>query len=588
MDNFDINQTPKTTKITADFGQFFKPQVSSKNRKNKEELAQLAEILGLPELRKCSIRGREGPLRLVHYDLDYEFDYPSVRGLVCDLDNKVMVCSSLGYIETIVCDEVKRAQQKIMLKSPKGWTRPPFQRYFDESRVKFYPGFEGTSIRIFKYGGKVYYSNHRSLDASKSWWGESLTFQELFEKLSGPQKEELFNQDKDYSQFCHYFTIVHPDLLLATSLHVGNGFLVYMGSERVYHGNPFEGVDDQQIDNQNYFQDHYDRFVYDFEAVSRGYHTDSFVYHLANFPSLQEVNNHLKEGFASAGWSTVPGNSTDPVTRKGKLPPGFNIFQPSEYTLMMVYDQDQKISQCYRIQSTEYTRRLNARNNQNDVYWQFCRLVDELNLKDGMKVTFNRLVALRIKNHLKSTDVLEEAKKEYYDKGSIDFSQWIEPKPFYLQLKRSAYKNQQQRFDLIVQIWINFYLSLPPTSHKDAINLIDQYYADRDDLTHWLYDQFIHQNNPFDAHVSDFYKIYQDVHQFTNRMLSWSHNKGKSYKDLFYQNLRTTIYRQKTYRFFSLIKNLCDYTRQNKIHENTEPEELLTSSGSDSPSPTDN
>ena len=108
-------------------------------------------------------------------------------------------------------------------------------------------GFEATVMRVYKHDGKVYHSTHRRLDASRSRWGASITFGDMYVQLGGPSNDVLFDEKKAYSPFCHIFLMVHPDILIATKANVGTGYLVYLGPKKMWNIDsspyPLEQVD---------------------------------------------------------------------------------------------------------------------------------------------------------------------------------------------------------------------------------------------------------------------------------------------------------------------------------------------------------
>ena len=88
------------------------------------------------------------------------------------------------------------------------------------------PFYEGVTLRVFKWNGKVYYASNRRLDARESKWGDSKNFYTMYQEAKGPSEDELFDKDCPYSHTMYVFTIVHPDILNATRQHVIDPYIV--------------------------------------------------------------------------------------------------------------------------------------------------------------------------------------------------------------------------------------------------------------------------------------------------------------------------------------------------------------------------
>lgn len=86
--------------------------------------------------------------------------------------------------------------------------------------------FEGTILRIIWWGGKMHMMTHKRLTVKNSRHGDSYTFEELFFKCGGPNKEFLFDTTKQYDPWCYIFLISHPSLWSSSLQLTSCGYLV--------------------------------------------------------------------------------------------------------------------------------------------------------------------------------------------------------------------------------------------------------------------------------------------------------------------------------------------------------------------------
>ena len=161
-------------------------------------------------------------IALMHYRVNrgknYQQDspaHPDVRGWVVDVHNLKLVAKSFPYTPAITLDQI----DSDTIVDDNG------QVYrFDKPMYK--EGFEGTTIRVFRHAGKTYYSSHRRLDTSKSRWGSSIPFRQMYDELGGPH--DLFDESKAYSPHCYVFLVVHPDVAHVSQKDIGNGWVQFL------------------------------------------------------------------------------------------------------------------------------------------------------------------------------------------------------------------------------------------------------------------------------------------------------------------------------------------------------------------------
>ncbi len=202
----------------------------------------------------------EHNLYMVHHKPEANLaDYGQIRGIVIDTEAKAIICRSYGYTPTVMIDRitVQPGDGNIHLIDELS-----FEHAMNPARIHFKIGFEGTMINVFKHDGKVYRSTRKRLDASRSRWGNSDTFMDMYWSLGGPGNDDLFDPDSKYSPYCHTFIIVHPDVLVVSKDNIGDGYLVYLGPKQMWSvdynicpykqtqkdGSLYSGVSQEQFD----------------------------------------------------------------------------------------------------------------------------------------------------------------------------------------------------------------------------------------------------------------------------------------------------------------------------------------------------
>jgi hypothetical protein len=119
------------------------------------------------------------------------------RGTIVDVTSKRIVCRSFPYTPVIDM-KIRKAQSE---------------------KTKLYEAREGNVVRIFKYGGEVFYTTHRRLNCSRSWWSNpKVTFKTMFDDACKEKKfnvERLF-ADKGSDNRIYVFLVIHQENQLTT------------------------------------------------------------------------------------------------------------------------------------------------------------------------------------------------------------------------------------------------------------------------------------------------------------------------------------------------------------------------------------
>jgi hypothetical protein len=239
--------------------------------------------------------------KLVHYNVDtVNISKPEdfirrVRGLIVK-DNKVLV-ESFGYTPTVVLSELKPNEVgDFTLIDTDLQTHNIPKNLMEESSV--YPLLDGTLLRVWKHNGVVNISTHKKLNASKSHWGSSSTFTELFLKYTKNyfNLEDLFNDENVESDkvVCHNFLLVDSDLLICSQVNLGekSGFVLYINS---VNGSLPEAVTPKNVS------------VYEVK-----YTTDTF-FKMESLKNLEDQNKFIKYGFHSDEFKEDFGSSGEGV-----------------------------------------------------------------------------------------------------------------------------------------------------------------------------------------------------------------------------------------------------------------------------------
>lgn len=292
---------------------------------------QIAKILNIKNDSSWDILDGDdqNPLRLIHYrdSGKNKLHIPHVRGLVLDLAEKRVVCDSYGYTPVATVDEL---YNQVVLECSDG------QRVtFSPETFEIFQGFEGTIIRMWKHGGEVLYSSHRKLDTSKSYYGDSPFFKDIFtEVLNGPKPEDLFQNEEDSSKV-HTFIMVHPTLLNASKIPIEKGFLVYLTSKDMKTGVQFK---DSRVQTT---------------SILPPYGDPSMIYTPKPL-SVSEANQILKYGF----------HPNRPLATDKRL-------QMGEFIILKSKDK------IFKVQSPAYGWRSDIRDNDPNITHRFYTLLDD-------------------------------------------------------------------------------------------------------------------------------------------------------------------------------------------------------------------
>jgi hypothetical protein len=294
-----------------------------------------APALGVAPSRKWNCIDQDDNLQLFHYNSEITpvGEVAKVRGLVYDPKEEVLVARSYSATPTVKTSAIALDEEgNLSFTDTEG-----VEHTLPKDGFYFKLGYEGTIMRVYKHHGKVYHSSHKRLDTSRSHWGNSPTFETIYDELGGPKDEVLFDPSKDYSPYCHIFLMVHPKLLLSSLQDVGSGYLVYLGAVKMWEG--------------KYEEDKVDTELRTFETVaelpSELSGADKFILSPPEI-TLEQANQHLEKGWSGEGGEFV-----------------------------IVYAREHKegeMPRLFKFASPQYEKRLSVRNNDPSIYHRFVEL----------------------------------------------------------------------------------------------------------------------------------------------------------------------------------------------------------------------
>jgi len=388
----------------------------------------------------------------------------------------------------------------------------------NQNNVKFKVGYEGTLINIFKHDGVVYRSTRKRLDAERSRWGTSKTFMEMYYQLGGPSDEVLFDPMSKYSPWVHSFIIVHPDVLVVTKDNVGEGYLVYLGSKRMYSteydecpykqlrqdGTPF-------LTDQEFLQD---------ERVNAGW-IDPISHTPTNFLSptsltLEEANQHLLFGSYE---------SFDHADLDRRMLPG-------EFVIVHQTD-DQGHEKMLRVESHAYNWRSQMRDNNPNLLNRFFHLVSH-SYTSGM-----------IEKYPVFTPYDERSIKAQIESGG--YVVWPQVP------SKVDMSNKEVR---LYNIWLAFLNAVPLHRQKEVAGYLNYLYMKRNELVSWLR----HLENLGHMDPALFSKRVLNILEIARRFAQQNSN-GKTVKNATKDNIRNLIMKEEGASLYRLIKEMDAYKK---------------------------
>ena len=392
-------------------------------------------------------------LYLVHYKKDSNMHkYGHIRGLIIDINEKLIVCSAYKYTPVIRSDELKPINDKLEFMDDLG------NKYVGNmDDIKIVPGFEVVTIRVFLYKGKVYYSTYRKIDVwnSGSKWGDSIEFDKMAIEL-GIQKQDLFpNKNKLYSNYAHVFMLVHDGILNVTKADIKNGYIVYGGVKQLWNIEDISISDKDLIDTSPVNIDH----VSDIEQAKNGLGILKPEYF-----NLNQANLFLKYGY---------------YPNRDQIDDRLNS---GEFVIVYLNGTSDQFNNVLRIESSSYRWRSIIKDDHPNLKFRFYQLLNMCN------------------NDLSNPEVLNNFKSLFPSITKYNINSIIEKLEngyihFWPNVNNGNVLNSNSTFeDKMYNIWACFIMTVPLCKQKYAASLYNEYYKNKKMIAETLHEIFSNEN----------------------------------------------------------------------------------------------
>jgi len=403
----------------------------------------ISHILGIENNDNWQVISSDDNVHLVHYSQNADLNqYSSLRGVVVDTEEKRIVCSSFGYAPSFTVDYVEEGVNTVVDEYDK-------VHNVDLTNAKFRIGYEGTILRVFKHKGKVYYSTHRRLDASKSTWGNTKTFTEMYSELGGPTEDELFPEDIESPPYVYVFLVSHPDVMMCSHVPTQTGFIVFLGRlDMSGNGN------DEELPFKH-------RLITDRDVIDLNEEQGIIS---SRYLSTDEANKFLRTGFHNLD------NKRDKRLSHGEfviaeVPNGEQNNYPGENVSL------------YKFASPAYEWRCNMRGKDSNLYHRFFALATDSYGKKPLEKYYREYPIVPCFVH-------EEQVKELLQQG------WILEWPNNKRQNVLATKKKPSNKELLYNIWACFLLSVPLAFQEKVADFLSSYSKDRIKVVDWLLEKY--------------------------------------------------------------------------------------------------
>lgn len=508
---------------------------------------KIASILKLPDTNGWVVTDfiSDKGLYCIHYDKYADMSkYGHLRGIIVDVANEIVVCKSYGHTPTVEIDEIGFESGCFKFKDVSD-----YEHIVDVSRVRFRVGYESTVMRVWKHDGDVYTSTHRRINPEKSRWGTSIPFKKMYENLEGPTTE-LFGEEP-YSPWCHLFLMVHPDILIASKLPVGKGFLVYLGAIKVW--NP----EDTHFDKLKGFSSidltkpHEPKNV----TNKQPFNPEKPVIFKSGDITLPEANRHLKYGFYN-----------DFKMHDRRLETG-------EFVIMTEVDEKDEVIRTFKISSVPYSWRNDMRDNNPNLYHRFFQLADGQFINTETPFGLEQYEAkFPLLTHYKQNELHDLCSN---GEGFVVWPQLDETSSHSGDVRGKMLDTPEKRR---YNIWQCYVASAPLHNQKFIIDMYNQYVDDRYKVIKWLQDIEL-SNVLLDNIGSEYSDRVKNIIEETRKYAAVLDKRGvsskfKSMKQLVHKNIYDLIMKEGGFSLYRLRKLMLykenpDYNKINDVTQRT-------------------
>jgi len=456
----------------------------------KWKIVDKNESYGLYMIHYTASADLRDPINLkINSDTNQNITWGYYRGIVIDINEEKVVCGSEGYTTTVYSDKiVPNNTGNIILND----VNKVFYNV-NVSNALFKVGHEGIVLRIFWYKEKLWIISHKKLDISRSTWGKSITFLQMFDGLTntiGWKPDSLFKTVESKKQsVCHSFIMVHPDLLVGSKQDVGAGYLVYLGARAT--GN--------KIDNNHVNFPPVESFTINDFKVDKPKILESR--HL----TILEANIFLQYGF----YQYLP--DTDNNSRIQYSDSNDIRHETGEFIIMSKIVNGIEIPVA-KIQSTSYTWRTEqVRMGNPNIYNQLFILFEDMFNEKPIELkrfvnkfplidldSFNEedlpIVRWKNKNNVSIKDISNPEMSEIKDNFERDAKSFI---------KGSSNRSYT--------IFINLLLSVPLHRQIEVADMRSLFFREIEELINWIGDLFTDENVMENENINGYVKNAMEI-----------------------------------------------------------------------------
>ncbi len=478
----------------------------------------------------------EDNLYLVHYT-EQPFDprFKNIRGIIVDIERKITVCSSLPYTPIATVDKlVVTSNGNMNIIDDVGNN---YQMKMKNIRIQY--GFEGLTVRVFMYNGKVFISTYKKINikGSSSRWGGILktTYIEMYKNMNGPKDEELFDLTTNYSPFVHIFIMVNPNLFLV-SRQKTYGYIVYLATKRMWSSR-----------NINLPKEEIDRTLWSpknlVTQISEIIFKENYLYPVDL--KLADANVVLESGYYD--YTTLP----NPMLQDPRLGSGEFV--------MLYHNQNEKLVDLIRIQSTAYSWRSSIREIEPNLLYRFYELLDSTqfnkNNSDALNEFIQKFPILKRYDHKSVENILFQNKKYIL---------------FWEVIKKNYTKYLSNRPNRIYVMWASLLMAVPIRQQKGVFLMFNEYFNNKFTLHKWLIDTskisnlmdvegIYNKQVKFIIGQADFLTI----RDLNNKKINVRGYKP-SYETLFSNHLNSQLNQTRASNIYAMISNMNNIIRGKK------------------------
>lgn len=297
----------------------------------------ISSILEIPNTESWDIFDSipDKDLYLVHYTDKADTNiYGHIRGTVVDIENKYIVCKSYAYAPIAVADELKIVNKVLTLQDQSGLVHQ-----FPKDTLQIKRGYEGTLVRVFKHRNIIYFSTHKKINCSKSKWGNSITFFDMYKQLVNADPNDFFDKEERDSPVVQLFILVHPDVQHVSKYNFEEGgFSMYIGGRLVRDFN---------------MKSKYEKYL----------NIEIFATNSEEIIDIADANDFLSYGFCQ---------DCDLTLNEDKR------LNPGEFVMIYNMGENGEPIDVLKVQSTGYNWRSFVRNNNSNICHQFYMLFNFL------------------------------------------------------------------------------------------------------------------------------------------------------------------------------------------------------------------